>query len=320
MERFKNFKSKQKIIHDRDLRRWACTKAAESANIIPNFNASKKWVHNFKVHNSIVSRKILKFVRKDYTTEAANIEKKANDFVRDSLARTQNYMPNVIFNTDQSGVAIDLRSGRTLDVIGEKQILKGVGSVAGTTHSYTIQPVISKDGDLLSPMFVCWQERRGMFGPRVKESIAALDLKNLYVVASSSGKLGKDLMLEWFENIYFPGAPLESFLYVDSWNCFNDRAAIAKVTPGNKILHILQMPPGTTPLIQPLDVYFFRTWKQYMRNIDDHVFLHDLPYEVISINNLPIELYILLYYLMSYNVIIPDASKRKCTEVVIAYS
>lgn len=80
-----------------------------------------------------------------------------------------------------------------------------------------------------------------MFGPRVKESIAALDLKNLYVVASSSGKLGKDLMLEWFENIYFPGAPLESFLYVDSWNCFNDRAAIAKVTPGNKILHILQI-------------------------------------------------------------------------------
>lgn len=178
-----------------------------------------------------------------------------------------------------------MTSGRTLDIMGTKKIFKSVQSVAATTHSYTIQPVISADGQLLSPMFVCWQERTGEFGPHVREEIAQLNLSNLYTVASKSGELDKRLMIEWFDNVFFPTAPIESFLYLDSWSCYKDRKAIDKVTPGNKKLHILQILPRTTRLAQPLDVFFFRTWKQYMHNIFDHVSNHDLPYQLTKRSN-----------------------------------
>lgn len=272
-------------MHDRDLRRWAVAKASESAETRYTFKASKKWLFNFKTKHCIVSRKVTKFVKKSYTDETKSIETIAADFVKKSLIASQNYMPKDIFNTDQCGINIELVSGRTLDIVGTKRVMKAVGSVPATTHSYTIQPVISQDGQLLSPMYVCWQEAKGFFGVNVQRDVAENTPKNLYVVASKSGKLTKTLMVEWFDKVYFPNAPIESILYVDSWNCFNDRESIDKVKPGYQTLHMLQMPPKTTSLIQPLDVGFFRTWKQFMRNIVDHVLLDQLEVPVIYTEN-----------------------------------
>lgn len=280
-ERFIASMDNHTTVHDRELRRWALSKAKEYPELRLDFKASTHWLFDFKTKHSIVSRKITKFVKKSYTSEVVDVEKVATDFVHKSLQESDGFLPNVIFNTDQCGINIELTSGRSLDIIGTKKVVKAVGSVAATTHSYTIQPVISKDGRLLSPMFVCWQETTGVFGPNVRRGIEALNLENLYVVPSKSGKLTKQLMVEWFDKVYFPHAPISSILYVDSWNCFNDRTAIKRVTPGGKELKMLQIPPKTTPLVQPLDVHFFRTWKQFIRNINDHVLIDQLAYEVI---------------------------------------
>lgn len=276
LERFVAGKENQAIMHDRDLRRWAIAKSIEVK--LPSFKASNTWLLNFKLKNSIISRKITKFVHRSYTSEFADIEKSAKEFVLHSLTASENYLPSHIFNTDQSGIQFEMRTGRTLEYIGEKHINKAVGSVAATTHSLTIQPVISKAGDLLSPLFVCLQEKGGVFGPHVKSTLHPAD--NLYVVASKSGKLTKQLMLEWFSKVYFPNAPASSILYIDSWTCYNDRNAIKRTKPHNKELKLLQIPPKTTPLIQPLDVHFFRTWKQFMRLITDHVLLDQIDIAV----------------------------------------
>lgn len=38
-----------------------------------------------------------------------------------------------------------------------------VQSLDATTHSYTIMPCISAAGELKSPLFICLQERNGVF-------------------------------------------------------------------------------------------------------------------------------------------------------------
>lgn len=48
---------------------------------------------------------------------------------------------------------------------------------------------------------------------------------------------------------------------------------------------IQQIPPGTTSLVQPLDVFGFRPWKNYVRHIEDFVILHDIPVTLNQRNN-----------------------------------
>jgi hypothetical protein len=43
--------------------------------------------------------------------------------------------------------------------------------------------------------------------------------------------------------------------------------------PENKIINVKKIPAGTTGKIQPLDVYGFRIWKNYMRQFSDNVIL-----------------------------------------------
>lgn len=45
--------------------------------------------------------------------------------------------------------------------------------------------------------------------------------------------------------------------------------------PQNKIINIKKIPTGTTGKIQPLDVYGFRIWKNFVRTFSDNVMLMD---------------------------------------------
>jgi hypothetical protein len=62
-----------------------------------------------------------------------------------------------------------------------------VQSIPSTTHSYTIQPTISCNGKLLSPLFIVLKEVDGRFGPRVQETL--FKPTNAIVKASKSGKM-----------------------------------------------------------------------------------------------------------------------------------
>lgn len=70
---------------------------------------------------------------------------------------------------------------------GEKQIECTVQSVSSMTHSYIIQPTISAEGKLLSPLFIVLKERSGKLGPVVEANLFRPE--NIYVEASVSGKL-----------------------------------------------------------------------------------------------------------------------------------
>ena len=50
-------------------------------------------------------------------------------------------------------------------------------------------------------------------------------------------------------------------------------------------MFIQQIPPGTTSLVQPLDVLGFRPWKNFVRHMEDFVILHDIPVTLSQRNN-----------------------------------
>lgn len=95
--------------------------------------------------------------------------------------------PQNIYNSDQSGFQLEIHSGRTLAVEGTSKVECLVQSVSATTHSYTIQPLISADGRLLSPLFIVLKEATGRFGPIVEANL--FKPRNVYLTASKSGKL-----------------------------------------------------------------------------------------------------------------------------------
>lgn len=146
-------------VHDRDLKRWALQKANEYSNFI--FEASNGWLQLFKHRHHICSRKITKLVTRHHTEDANAIIESADLFVRDTKRQMQNYAHEEILNTDQVGLELELHSNRTLSYQGEKVTVVRVRSKNTTTHSYTIQLMISAAGKLVGPLFLCLKEQKG---------------------------------------------------------------------------------------------------------------------------------------------------------------
>jgi hypothetical protein len=268
-QEFKNAKDKKLIIHDSDLQRWAMKKRGEIN--LENFNASPAWLWRFKSHYR-------KVVTSRYSREKFDIIGSADLFINSSKIFMQNYPDENIYNTDQSGFNREIHSGRTLEIWGSTEVEGVVQSISATTHSYTIQPTISKDGKLLSPLFIVLQEPEGKFGPRVQQEL--FSAPNIYVTASKSGKLTKDHLKVWFERVFFPSVGDKSVLLLDSWTTYNDKAMIKSVTPANKELEILTIPPKTTSLVQPLDKYGFHLWKNFVRKFSDRLVLDGIDLDL----------------------------------------
>ena len=202
-------------------------------------------------------------------------------------------MPHV-FNTDQSGFNYEMHTGRTLAVKGLSEITALVQSEGATTHSYTIQPMIRADGTLYPILFICLRERNSQFPNNPREPIVQFD--NIYLKCSSTGKLTKKLIKGWFEDVFFPEV-----------NRLSSKSAMLlnEAWPGFKNLGIkeglainLMMPPKTTSIIQPLDVFFFRPWKVFLRYISDHILLMDINVSLQERNNI-IKLQSLIHFQFS---------------------
>ncbi|VDL76820.1 unnamed protein product [Nippostrongylus brasiliensis] len=56
----------------------------------------------------------------------------------------------------------------------------------------------------------------------------------------------------------------------DSVVGFKDQANVLSQVPRGKELRLMTIPAGTTYLCQPLDVYFFRLFKRYIRRLHDY--------------------------------------------------
>ena len=66
-------------------------------------------------------------------------------------------------------------------------------------------------------------------------------------------------------------------LLIDSWNDYCP-AAVVEATPPDKNINLKIIPTGTTGKIQPLGVFGFRIWKNFVRYFSDSAILmnHDV--------------------------------------------
>ena len=187
LDNFKAAADSGLIVHDHDIRRWALQAQKEIGSEDVRFKASRNWLLKFKKAHRIVSRKINKFITRKTLENNLELKTKADMFVADVKSCILPIGIENLYNSDQSGFQLEMHSGRTLAVEGEKQVECLVQSVSSTTHSYTIQPLISATGQLLSPLFLVLKESTGQFGPVVEKNLFRPE--NVYVEASRSGKL-----------------------------------------------------------------------------------------------------------------------------------
>lgn len=139
-------------------------------------------------------------------------------------------------------------------------------------HSYTIMPIITSTGELLSPLFVLMKEPGGQFPLR-----GIHVPPNIKPFAHTSSIMTKEHLSNFIREILVPAAnQKKTLLIVDSWPCYNDRENIKKNIPNKLVIDFEQIPPNCTPYYQPLDAQFFRTYKSFVRKLSDRIIADDV--------------------------------------------
>jgi len=72
---------------------------------------------------------------------------------------------------------------------------------------------------------------------------------------------------------------------LDSWSGQNEKT-FQTVLKSSRILKIETIPAGTTGMIQPLDVFFFRPWKNFIKHFSDIVVLYNYEINLHLRNNI----------------------------------
>ena len=276
---FHNSRQQLLSVHDVDLKRWGLKKAAELGDT--SFLAGDRWLYEFKKRHHVVSRKISKLVTKRDVLNKDDINQSAEDFVHNAKKVILNYHPDYVLNTDQSGLQLEMFSNRTLSHEGEKLTPATVRSINNTTHSYTVQPIITMSGKLIRPLFLCLKENSGRLSESIKKTL--FQANNIVLTCSKSGKLTGSLVKYWRDNVLKPlVGQKKSLLLSDCWG------AQGAIEIYNKLANVkrLEIPKRTTSMIQPLDVYFNRQYKVIARKLYDYVRLHNMDINLAERNNI----------------------------------
>lgn len=105
------------------------------------------------------------------------------------------------------------------------------------------------------------------------------------MLASKSGKLTKVLVEQWLKDVYCKLVPDYSVLLLDSWTGQNEQNINASF-PNDKVVNVKTIPKGATAFVQPLDVFGFRVWKQFVRFVYDLILLENCDINIHLRNNL----------------------------------
>lgn len=166
---------------------------------------------------------------------------------------------------------MEMTTGHTLTFAGEKQVKAVVQRKNALQHSFTLQPVIDGDGGVMDPMLVVFQQKDE---PRKFHQEMA-EFTNLFARSTPSGLCDKVITMEWFEKVMIPNSQRGSALLLDSWGGFMESCNSDRV---KNHLRIEIVPPKVTGRIQPLDKYFNRPWKVFMRRLSDKVRMNNPAY------------------------------------------
>jgi hypothetical protein len=149
-----------------------------------------------------------------------------------------------------------------------------------------------------SPLYVCMKEAnpeadQGRFGPGVAQTMFAHP--NIHVVSNKSAIMNKQKTREYFRDVLFPNAPDNFLLLCDSTSLFKDDEMIDSVKPISKTFVKKAIPPKATGLIQPLDLFFNRQFKHFVRKVQDRIRIEGVDLRLPKRDNI-LKLYSLTMY------------------------
>lgn len=136
------------------------------------------------------------------TENQETIRVSADQFIANVREHLSKYEQNEVINTNQSGIELELHSARTLSYKGEKVTVVSVRSTNNTTHSYTVQPNITLDGQLLSPVYLCLKESKGYISEGIRSNL--FNTSNVVITCSSSEKLTTSVIEYWHDHVLLP--------------------------------------------------------------------------------------------------------------------
>ena len=183
-----------------------------------------------------------------------------------------------VINADQSGFNYEIVSNRTLSIKGEMCTLAALSSPSNKMiHSHTVQYTINASGEIVGNVFICLQESGGRFGPLVEK--AFFKPVNVVLTCSISGKLSSSHYRYYLENVLKKVVKGSFLLLIDSWNgqkdiqMHNEVFGVKNVDEEDdepdesqsSMCKVCIIPPGTTSICQPCDVYFYRQVKLLTR-------------------------------------------------------
>lgn len=278
--KFKEARKNRRPVTSRNLKEWACIAALKfktSENF--KFKASDSWVSKFKGKYKIRQRKVTRYIKSKKALDVDEIDRIATNFQNTIKNLSKQFDLDFVLNSDQTGCEYRVAVNRTLSFRGEKTTEAYLGDFSKVTHSYTAQYCVTASGKLLPKVFLCVQEPLGKFGPRVQVAVNNLmeDFKNIEVTASKSGKLTKSHVLTFTETIIAPYVENKNFLLIlDSWGGQKDPSLFHQRftnEDGERNSSVEIIPPHCTPIAQPLDVFFFRQVKIFIKHLHNSTVL-----------------------------------------------
>jgi len=86
------------------------------------FIGSPKWIHNFEKKNSIVLRKINKFITQAQISNKAELLQETFKFVKQVKLEISRIGLSKVYNSDQSEFNLEFHAGRTLAIVDTSKI------------------------------------------------------------------------------------------------------------------------------------------------------------------------------------------------------
>lgn len=165
------------------------------------------------------------------------------------------------------GLQLEVTSGRTLTIAGTKKVIRVAQRKNATTHSYTVQITLNASG-ILPPKLAIVMYEPGDLPQYFYDLVGSFD--NLEIYWSKSGWMGKEIAKSWMKEFFLALINEEgNILIIDSWVGYKEMKSMPEVA--QKKLRFEVLPAGSTSILQPADVFFNRTFKNYIRMISDRV-------------------------------------------------
>ncbi|CAF2879751.1 unnamed protein product [Rotaria sp. Silwood2] len=144
----------------------------------------------------------------------------AHDWIENQRSLISNYSSRQILNSDHCSFQQEYVSPRTLSFTGERTTEVAVKKKNNITHSYTVQPITSADGQLLKKCLLILREKENEFGKTVEKDLIVPP--NVLVRASKSGKSSDEKHRTFLNEVLRPLVGKKFLLFLDCWTTQTD--------------------------------------------------------------------------------------------------